>query len=98
MQRAARHAFWCRPVSRSRCARRSPRDTEAVTQDPWIGTTVAERYVISRLIGRGGIGVVYEATHVALGRKVAIKILEGSNLTETERERFRREAKLASKV
>jgi serine/threonine protein kinase len=32
-------------------------------------------YLVRRCIGRGGMGVVYEAEHVAIGRRVAIKVL-----------------------
>ncbi|HYO73621.1 MAG TPA: serine/threonine protein kinase, partial [Archangium sp.] len=32
-------------------------------------------YLVRRCIGRGGMGVVYEAEHVAIGRRVALKVL-----------------------
>jgi eukaryotic-like serine/threonine-protein kinase len=56
-------------------------------------------YRIVREIGRGGMGVVYEADQVALGRRVAIKVLPGRLVSnEKLRERFRREAQAAARL
>src|SRR3954471_20522484 len=54
-------------------------------------------YVIGGVIGRGGMGIVYEAEHVALNRQVAVKIVAPELATDlTFRERFLREARLAA--
>jgi serine/threonine protein kinase len=56
-------------------------------------------FEIVREIGRGGMGVVYEAHQVSLNRKVALKILSGGlGLTDKAVRRFRREAEAAAKL
>ncbi len=56
-------------------------------------------YRIIREVGRGGMGIVYEAEQLSLGRRVALKIMPGRNaLDATTRERFRREARTAAQL
>ena len=54
------------------------------------------RYVVGREIGRGGMGIVYEADDARLGRKVAVKILHTGPDTADRKRRFAQEAKAAS--
>jgi WD40 repeat protein/serine/threonine protein kinase len=56
-------------------------------------------YHLLREIGRGGMGVVYEAEQVSLGRRVALKLLPQQQLHDArQRRRFEREAKAAAKL
>lgn len=50
-------------------------DRRTKVPDPCVGTTVAGRYEIERVIARGGMAVVYLAKHIPLQRKIALKIL-----------------------
>ena len=60
---------------------------------------IADKYLLDRLLGRGGVGAVYAGTHVELGRPVAIKLLLPDFLTDQQAlERFRREARAAARL
>jgi eukaryotic-like serine/threonine-protein kinase len=66
-------------------------------QDELIGRLVERKYAVRGIIGRGGMGMVYEAENLSLGKLVAIKVLtqrtgEGSSVAL---ERFHQEARTA---
>ncbi len=64
-----------------------------------IGTVIGGRYYVRRLCGEGGMGRVYEAEHIDIGRRVALKILHPAySQTPDLVERLRREARAASKI
>jgi serine/threonine protein kinase len=58
-----------------------------------VGELLADKYRITRFVGEGGMGAVYEAHHEVVGRRFAVKLLH-SELAHQEEilERFRREA------
>ncbi|MFT5523738.1 MAG: putative RDD family membrane protein YckC [Pirellulaceae bacterium] len=55
-------------------------------------------YQIQRLLGKGGMGVVYEAEHVETGRRMALKLLAQGFDSSQRRTRFIREGRLAAAV
>ncbi len=64
------------------------------------GRTLCDRYRIDALIGRGGMGVVYRATDLRLGREVAVKVIThaGGAPRAELRARFQREARAAARI
>jgi serine/threonine-protein kinase len=63
------------------------------------GARIADKYIVERLIGEGGLGVVVAAKHVHLDHSVAIKYLRPKALaTKAVAERFLREARLAARI
>jgi serine/threonine protein kinase/WD40 repeat protein len=78
--------------------RAAPKLTEPRPTAPPLPERLGE-YRIVREIGRGGMGVVYQAVQDALGRQVALKVLPFARLLEpTLQERFRREAQAAAQL
>ena len=71
-------------------------------EDPLIGTVLAGQFRIVRLLGAGGMGSVYLADQLGVGRQVVIKLMlpglaESGRLAELE-ERFQREARLVAQL
>ncbi|PCC69911.1 serine/threonine protein kinase [Nannocystis exedens] len=63
------------------------------------GTILVGRYQVLQVLGRGGMGSVYLAEHVEVGRKVAIKVLLSQwSQTDSIVRRFRAEARTASTI
>jgi hypothetical protein len=66
---------------------------ESHAADPLVGTIIAKRYAVQRVIGRGGMGVVYLAHDEQLDRPVAVKVLAPKWAGDTAvLARFEREA------
>lgn len=67
---------------------------------PNVGDRIDDKYELTRLIGEGGMGTVFEANHVRIrNKKVAIKFLHADIASDHEAlERFKREAEAAAAV
>jgi serine/threonine-protein kinase len=67
--------------------------------DDIIGSVIADRYHVIRKLGEGGMGQVYLAEHVKMGRMSAIKVMTPSLVHDTDAVgRFNREAANASRI
>ena len=71
----------------------------AATYSSLVGLAVGGKYEIRRVLGIGGMGVVCEAIHIDLGKKVAIKLID-KTMKESELivARFRREARALGQI
>jgi serine/threonine protein kinase len=64
-----------------------------------VGAVLAHSYRLTRLVGRGGMGAVYEGQHLRLGQRVAIKVMAADLAASREAlARFRREAEVTSRI
>jgi serine/threonine protein kinase len=70
-----------------------------IEPDPYIGQVLDEKYRLERLLGRGGMGAVYLATHLGTERYVALKLITPQFMRNEEFvARFKREARAAGRL
>ncbi|MEO6575959.1 MAG: serine/threonine-protein kinase, partial [Polyangiaceae bacterium] len=76
-----------------------PSPTSAPIGEPRKGDVIAGKYLVERVIAEGGMGVVVEAMHLTLNRRVAVKLMlpEALELPNAV-ERFQREAQAAAQI
>ncbi|MCB9627161.1 MAG: serine/threonine protein kinase [Sandaracinaceae bacterium] len=68
-------------------------------KDPLVGTTIDGRYFVERVLGEGGMGLVYLGKHIVLGKPLAVKVLRPDVSKDQEIiTRFRQEAQSASSI
>ena len=88
------------PISASRIDRLSEEFARLLAQRaPEIGDTLANRYRITELLGAGGMGQVFVAENLAIGSRVAIKVLKAELLWDASfRKRFQQEAEAIAAI
>jgi serine/threonine protein kinase len=65
--------------------------------DPFIGRVIMDKYRVLKLLGRGGMGAVYEGRHLLLDRQIAIKVMNSQIVSDQMAvARFIREAKTSA--
>jgi eukaryotic-like serine/threonine-protein kinase len=74
------------------------RFTQLFDEDVQLPHSLAERYPVTRELGRGGMAVVYLARDVKHGRDVAVKIIRPELAAAMGRERFLREIAIAAQL
>ncbi len=88
-------ALFC-PACGTPTTRRS--DT-AASADPYLGRVFAQKFRVDALLGEGGMGRVYRATHLSLEKTICLKVLRRELATDPETQaRFQREARAASRL
>ncbi|MCU0698147.1 MAG: serine/threonine protein kinase [Myxococcaceae bacterium] len=74
-------------------------EATAPRPDAWIGRVIDGRYRLDSRLAAGGMGEVFKATHVELGRALALKMMKPELSAEPSFvDRFRREAMTASRL
>jgi serine/threonine protein kinase len=71
---------------------------EAAPPDPLVGSVIAEKYELIRLLGQGGMGAVYEGRNASTLKRCAVKVLVSAELAQSGEavKRFFREARASS--
>ncbi|MBI4746947.1 MAG: protein kinase [Acidobacteria bacterium] len=85
----------CFDVSDQLC----PKDNAMLVSTVPVERTIDGQYRLERLLGKGGMGAVYQATDLRLGRSVAVKVMTTSALGgDAALRRFEREARASARL
>jgi serine/threonine-protein kinase len=92
-----------RPPSASRpdavVGKPTSRPSLPVAKHDLVGKTLDAKYTVRRVLGEGGMGTVFEAEHLAIGRLVAIKVLHPHQARKANSvKRFHQEARAAAVI
>jgi len=87
------------PEDGTRLVSQSQMAAHPIANDPLVGAVLGKSWKLIRPIGSGGMGVVYEAHHITLGRRRAVKVLREQVSRDADVvQRFQREAQSASRI
>jgi eukaryotic-like serine/threonine-protein kinase len=87
------------PASSRFCDRDGTALRSQGAENDLVGQIVADRYHVMRKLGEGGMGQVYLAEHVKMGRKSALKVMAPGMVKDADSiSRFNREAANASRI
>jgi serine/threonine protein kinase len=76
----------------------APSPSRAPTRD-LLGKTIGGKYVVRSVLGEGGMGTVFEAEHLTIGRSVAVKVLHPNQARKKDAvRRFHQEARAAGAI
>ncbi len=85
----------CYEADQGRCEA----DEQTLVPESGVPRVIEDKYVVTRLLGRGGMGSVYLATQKRLNRPVAIKVLLSHLVgSSSMRTRFEREARIVARL
>ncbi len=76
-------------------------DEPASNDDPMIGATIGDKYIVERELGQGGMGLVYLVRHKTLDKKFVIKVIRIAAVEsdgEVALHRFKREARAIARI
>ena len=75
------------------------RERSRAAREALVGKTIAGKYALRALIGHGGMGAVYEAENIGIGKRVAVKFVDPEFATDDKVvARFAREARAMSAI
>ncbi len=83
----------------SRDEERCEADAQALVPESGVPRIIEDKYVVTKLLGRGGMGSVYLANQTRLNRNVAVKVLLSHLVgSSSMRSRFEREARIVARL
>ena len=73
-------------------------ESSKAKSEPRVGDVVGDQYRLKSILGRGGMGVVFLAQHITIGREYALKTLLGERVEDIDRLRFQSEGRAIARL
>jgi serine/threonine protein kinase len=87
------------PTAKDPARESAPPSSRRAVAGHLLGKTIGGRYRVRGVLGEGGMGTVFEAEHIALGRSVAVKVLHATQAAKKDSiRRFQQEARAAGAI